>query len=96
MNIAGMLHRCAQARHSPSLRRFALTVDEQWRTIACVSVCSPRFGEIGVSDNSNTNTRSGTSLGYVCTNDAGLKRNKVLTGSQLFQVKEIEVFEIAE
>jgi hypothetical protein len=39
---------------------------------------------------------SWTSLGRAYTNDTGLDGKTVFTGSQCFQVREIEVFEITD
>jgi fructose-specific component phosphotransferase system IIB-like protein len=49
-----------------------------------------------ISNNSNTHAANCTWFGNACTNDTGLDGNKVFTGSFLFRVKEIEVFEITE
>jgi hypothetical protein len=55
------------------------------------------FGNgIGVRDNSNTNTPTLARPRCCYTNDGRLDGHVVLTGSWNFQVKEIEVFEIAE
>jgi hypothetical protein len=82
-------------------RRFALKAEEKWQAIQCDSEWGPRFGDyclcfcdIGVSDNCNASTLSCTLLGRTYTNDTGLSAAVVFTGSQYFQVKEIEVFEI--
>jgi hypothetical protein len=50
---------------------------------------------IVVSYGCNANTGSCTFLGDTYTNDTGLDGYIVFTGSADFQVKEIEVFEIA-
>jgi hypothetical protein len=84
--------------HNIPARRFALKGKEKWAAIYCNSEYGPGFGgfigDIRVSDDCNANTDSGTSLGYAYTNDTGLGRHIVFTGSVYFQVKEIEVFEI--
>jgi hypothetical protein len=49
-----------------------------------------------VSDNCNANANSYTSLGAADTNDTGLDRKTVFTGSMNLQVREIEVFEITD
>jgi hypothetical protein len=84
--------------HNIPARRFALKADKKHRAIHCCSECGPHFGcDIGVSDNCNANTGSFTSLGpSIYTNDSGLNPNVVFTGSREFQVREIEVFEIAD
>jgi hypothetical protein len=57
-----------------------------------------RFGEcdISVAGNCNANANSYTFLGASYTNDTGLDEFVVFTGSDCFQVKEIEVFEITD
>jgi hypothetical protein len=51
---------------------------------------------MGVSDDCNANTSSFTYLGLAYYNDTGLDGKMVFTGSNLFKVKEIEVFEITD
>jgi hypothetical protein len=80
--------------HNVPARRFALKVEKKDMAILCSSDQGPRFCDICVFDNCNTNTNSGTWLGNSYTNDTGLKGNTFFTGSEKFQVKEIEVFEI--
>jgi hypothetical protein len=76
-------------------RRFALKAEKKYVAIYCSSRWGPRFGwDIAVSDNCNANTRSCTYLGDTYTNDTGLDKYVVFTGSTYFRVKEIEVFEI--
>jgi hypothetical protein len=82
--------------HNIPARRFALKAEEKWAAIVCDSESGPFFWDIGVSDNCNANSLSHTFLGLVYTNDTGLDGNAVFTGSEHFQVKEIEVFEITE
>jgi hypothetical protein len=48
-----------------------------------------------VSDNCNASAENATSLGWVYTNDTGLDGETVFMRSIYFQVREIEVFEIA-
>jgi hypothetical protein len=82
-----------------SSRRFALKDEEKHRAIFCDSEFGPCFGcgyDIYISGNCNTNANSCTSLGGSCINDTGLFQISVFTGSQYFQVKEIEVFEITD
>jgi hypothetical protein len=81
--------------HNVSARRFALKAESKHLAIYCDSKWSPHFRDIGVSDDCNTNTESWTSLGETYTNDTGLDEDIVFTGSENFQVTEIEVFEIA-
>jgi hypothetical protein len=89
--------------HNIPARRFALKAEEKWRAIWCDSGRGPCFGgeffhcgwcDIAVSDNCNAGTRSSTSLGFSYTNDTGLDKKIVFTGSFHFQVSEIEVFRI--
>jgi hypothetical protein len=66
------------------------------RGTCCLPGFGPHFFDIGVSDNCNANTGSDTlSFGNIYTNDTGLDGKTVFTGSEHFQVKEIEVFEIS-
>jgi hypothetical protein len=86
--------------HNISARRFPLKSEMKHRALFCSSNGGPSFGYfpagISVYDDCNTNTNSCTSLGGTYTNDTGLRNNIVFTGSNRFQVKEIEVFEITE
>jgi hypothetical protein len=83
--------------HNIPARKFALKAEGKWRAIWCDSRWGPNFanGAIRVSDECNTNIDSRTYLGDSYTNDTGLDKPIVFTGSQKFQVTEIEVFEIA-
>jgi hypothetical protein len=56
----------------------------------------PHCYDIGVSGNCDINAQSGSFLGVSSANDTGLDGKAVLTGSQFFTVKIIEVFEIAD
>jgi hypothetical protein len=80
--------------------RFALKAEKKHFAICCNSERGPEFGvgpcDIAVFDNCNTNTGSWTFLGSSYTNDTGLNREVVFTGSGNFRVKEIEVFEITD
>jgi hypothetical protein len=81
--------------HSIPARRLALKAEKKQRAICCNSRCGPVFGrDVAVSDNCNANTDSRTCLGITYTNDTGRDGSVVFTGSENFQVKEIEVFEI--
>jgi hypothetical protein len=83
--------------HNIPARRFALKAGMKHQAIKCDSRRGPYFGlDIAVHDNCNANTDSSTYLGSSYTNDTGLDRNVVFTGSSKFQVKEIEVFEITD
>jgi hypothetical protein len=81
--------------HNIPARRFALKAEMKQWAIECLSGYGPGFGDIGVFDDCNANTRSNTYLGYTYTNNTGLHANTVFAGSATFQVEEIEVFEIA-
>jgi hypothetical protein len=81
--------------HSIPARRFALKAEMKQQAIYCDSKYGPDFNDIRVSDNCNANTDSFTFLGSSYTNDTALDGQFVFTGSEYFQVKEIEVFEIA-
>jgi hypothetical protein len=83
--------------HNIPARRFALNAERKHEAIRCDSGRGPVFGGgIAVSGNCNANTASWTHLGSAYTNDTGLVGGIVFTGSQDFQVREIEVFEIAD
>jgi hypothetical protein len=63
--------------------------------IYCRSKCGPIFRDLSVADNCNANTDSSTSnFGHTYINDTRLDGDTFFTGSEEFQVKEIEVFEI--
>jgi hypothetical protein len=81
--------------HNIPARRFALKAQQKWRALWCGSIWGPHFSDIVVSDDCNA-TNSSTSLGFTYTNDTGLAGYTVFTGSNKFQVKEIEVFEITD
>jgi hypothetical protein len=80
--------------HNIPARRFALKAEKKQYAINCNSGWGACFNAIWVSDNCNANTRSWTVLDRSYTNDTGLRGQIVFTGSEEFQVKEIEVFEI--
>jgi hypothetical protein len=81
--------------HNFPARRFALKVEKKDKAIYCWSGIGPVFGtDIAVRENCNAHTYSHTGLGDSYTNDTGLVGKTFFTGSQKFQVKEIEVFEI--
>jgi hypothetical protein len=87
--------------HKVEERRFGLKSEEKWRAIFCAAGCGPCFGcdscDIYVSDNCNANTRSRSSgFGRTYANDTGLNGPTFFSGSESFQVKEIEVFEITD
>jgi hypothetical protein len=62
--------------------------------IICGSDRGPNFLDLWIWDNGNGNSQGGTNLGCSYPNDTGLAGEKVFTGSNHFQVKEIEMFKI--
>jgi hypothetical protein len=83
--------------HNIRARIFALKAEEKDNALFCDSDRGPGFCDIGVLGNSNANTLSFTScFGHSYTNDTGLDGKTVFTGSEFFQVREIEVFEIRQ
>jgi hypothetical protein len=81
--------------HNIPARKFALIAKKKQYAIECDSSCGPAFGGMFVYDSCNANTDSFTSLGAAYTNDTRLDDKMVFTSSSNFQVREIEVFEIA-
>jgi hypothetical protein len=83
--------------HDVSARRFALKSSYKYEATYCGPEWGPRFYGIAIQDNCNANTKS-FCIGFGCayTNDTGVYGEIFLTGSENFQVKEIEVFEITE
>jgi hypothetical protein len=82
--------------HDFPARRFELKAETKNKAICCDSTLGPGFGDITVQDNCNTNADSWTGrLGSTYTNDTGLDEEIFFTGSNHFQVKEVEVFEIS-
>jgi hypothetical protein len=87
--------------HNVPARRFALKAERKNEAIFCRSDLGPCFDDIAVYDNCNANTKNYTScFGSLYTNDTGLGGapgdNSFFTGSQYFQVKEIEVFDFVD
>jgi hypothetical protein len=80
--------------HKFPARRFALKETRKRMAIRCRSDRGPHFNDLWICDNCNANPASCTKLGGSYTNDTGLYGELVFTGSDSFQVKEIEVFEI--
>jgi hypothetical protein len=68
--------------------------EEKDRSIFCDSSRGPIFSGIWVVDNCNASSHNDSYLGVAYVNDTQLDGRLVLTGSQWFTVKEIEVFEI--
>jgi hypothetical protein len=82
--------------HNVLARRFALKAEEKRWAIYGYSDFGPNFCDIGVYDNCNANTGSYTfRFGTCYTSDTGLDAKTFFTGSKVFQVKEIEVFEMS-
>jgi hypothetical protein len=83
--------------HNIPARRFALIPHQRHDAITVDTNRGPDFHDISVCDDCNVNTRSCTSpFGNTYTNDTGLDRKTFFTGSESFQVKEIETFNITE
>jgi hypothetical protein len=82
--------------HNLPARKFALKAEKKNEAIYCDSWWGPRFWDIGVCHNCNVNTGSFSCLGDCYANDTSLDGSTVLTGSFHFEVKEVEVFEIAD
>jgi hypothetical protein len=80
--------------HNLSARKFTLKTEAKGRAIVCDASWGPDFGDISISDRCNANDRSESCPDQRYVNDTGLDGKTVLTGSQFFTVKEIEVFEI--
>jgi hypothetical protein len=77
--------------HNVPARKFAV----KEKAICCCASWGPDFRDISVAWNANANINSGTALGASYTNDTRMDGKSFFTGSIFFQVKEIEVFEIA-
>jgi hypothetical protein len=86
--------------HKIPAKRFALKADRKQFAIHCGSGHGPTFGcyppDIAVYTNCHIEGGATHTSGFGRTylNDTGVTDGIVLTGSQKFQVKEIEVFEI--
>jgi hypothetical protein len=95
-SLKSFLFTLKNPRNVPA-RRFALNPKMKHRAIRCDSESDPNLCDIGIFDNCNANTNSfaffgGCQVSYI--NDIGVDGKTVFTGSLVFQVKEIEVFEI--
>jgi hypothetical protein len=86
-------------------RRFVLKTEEKLAAINCHSGWGPRFCDISIYDHCNVDDpssfRSTTHFfGTTYVNDTGLggvpPHSTFFTGSEFFEVKEIEVFEITD
>jgi hypothetical protein len=83
--------------HNVAARRFRLKAEKKQQALYFGPGRGPQFPGIWVYDNCNANTFSNTDgFGDIYTNDTGLDGDTFFTGSVLFQVKEIEVFEITD
>jgi hypothetical protein len=81
--------------HNIQAKKFALKAKMKDNAIICSSEWGPRFHDMSVSNNCDTNTESYTyNFGNAYTNDTGVNRNTFFTGSTHFQVQEIEAIEI--
>jgi hypothetical protein len=79
--------------HGFPARKFGLTSNS---AVSYEPRWGPFFCDIGVSDHCNTHRDNFSSLGEAYANDTDLDGDVVLTGSNHFRVKEIEVFEITD
>jgi hypothetical protein len=81
-------------------RKFALKAEEKDEAIGCAATFGPWFGgpvvDLIIGDACNKTNPNLTQLGHSYVNDTGLHERSVFTGSQFFQVEEIEVFEITD
>jgi hypothetical protein len=82
--------------HNVPARRFALKAEKKDEAICCDSEDGPHFCDIQIKDHCNANTSAIWNFSNCYTNDTGLNRRTFFTGSMLFQVKKIEVFEITD
>jgi hypothetical protein len=94
-SLESFLFTLKNPRNLPA-RKFALKAEERDKAIWCESSWGPHFVDIGVSDDHDANTASWSDLGDAYVNDTALDGETVLTGSECFKVKEIEVFEITD
>jgi hypothetical protein len=83
--------------HNIPALRFALKADKNDLAIKCNSECGLYFYDIRVSDNCNADSNSNArNFGHSYINDTGLNGKTLFTGSDSFEVKEIEVFGIKD
>jgi hypothetical protein len=84
--------------HNVPARRFFLKAGKNEWAIVGQADRGPYFDDLCISANCNRNTSSYTKFfGYSTgryLNDTGLEGKTFFTGSEYFQVKEVEVFEI--
>jgi hypothetical protein len=83
--------------HNIAARKFRLQSHKKDEAILCDGQYGPFFSGICIHNNCNKTTQNFCgSFGITYTNDTGMDGSKVLTGSEYFTVKEIEVFEITD
>jgi hypothetical protein len=83
--------------HNLPPRKFVLNAETKDGAVGLRSPKGPWFHcAIFVQDNCNSRTDNFGYIGRVYTNDTGLDGKTIFTGSQQFQVQEIEVFEIRD
>jgi hypothetical protein len=83
--------------HKIGAKKFELKEEMKQKAIFCHFEVGPFFSnDIGVCDNCNEKSNNGTCLGYAYENVTGLDKFVVFTGSENFQVKEIEIFEVMD
>jgi hypothetical protein len=82
--------------HNVPPRRFALLPHRENLSMWCKRDHGPVFWDISVYDQCNVNKSLTDGFGFCYKNDTGLNGKTFFTGSQVYQVKEIEVFEITE
>jgi hypothetical protein len=78
--------------HNVPVRRFALNTEKKNEAIGCDSERGPDFNDLAVRSYGPFGSFGSFGLSY--TNDTGLHGETFFTGSENFQVKEVEVFEI--
>jgi hypothetical protein len=82
--------------HNIPPRKFALNPETKETAIICDAEQGPHFVDIGIGDNANTGKESAILLGTAYDNGTEVAGERVLAGSEKFEVKEIEVFEVLQ
>jgi hypothetical protein len=89
--------------HNLPARKFPLIEEEKEYAIFCNASGGPEFGvgangygDLAIRGVCNQSRKSSTALGGAYVNDTGLKWQVMFTGAEVFTVKEIEMFEIAD
>jgi hypothetical protein len=85
--------------HNAPATKFTSKAETKQSAMNCTSSSGALFRSgfgIGVLDNCNAKADSWNNFGFSYTNDTGLDAQVFLTGSFHFQVRKIEVFEIAD